>query len=155
MPLWAMLHLPFHWGNIGGLSLGITPFSSINYDVTETIDNELLGSQQDYRFLGDGQTHQFYLGGGFKAKMGKTIVSIGANGAFLFGTLSKEVRVNFPELTNSIITRRTESLNFRGFTWNTGLQITHPLKDKSSYLTIGVQCSPQNSKPHRTRHCMG
>ncbi len=135
--------LAFPVSNYGGLSVGILPFSKTHYDVTETVDNELLGGTQDYRFIGDGQTHQFYLGTAFKVRFNKTQVSIGANGAFLFGALSKEVRVNFPELTNAFTTRRTETLNFRGFTWNTGLLITQPLKGDESFVTIGLSARPK------------
>lgn len=134
--------LAFPLSNYGGLSVGVLPFSKINYDVTETVDNDLVGGK-DYRFLGDGQTHQFYLGTGFKVRLQKTQVSFGVNGAFLFGALNKEVRVTFPELTNTFTTRRTETLNFRGFTWNTGLLVTQPLKDEQSYVTIGVSARPK------------
>lgn len=134
--------LAFPISNYGGLSIGVLPFSKINYDVTESTENELLGGTQDYHFLGDGQTHQFYIGGAFKLRFNKTQVSVGANGAFLFGALSKEVRVNFPELTNAFTTRRTETTNFRGFTWNTGLLITQPLKEDVSFLTVGLSARP-------------
>ncbi|MFK7905170.1 MAG: hypothetical protein AB8B69_08600 [Chitinophagales bacterium] len=136
--------LAFPLGNKGGLSMGILPFSKMNYDVTETVDNELLGSTQDYRFIGDGQTHQFYIGSAVKIRFNKkTQLSLGANGAFLFGALTKQVRVNFPELTNAITTRRLETLNFRGFTWNTGLLLTQVIKENSSFVTIGVTARPK------------
>ena len=93
--------------------------------------------------LGDGQTHQFYMGTGFKTKLKKTQISFGINGAFLFGALNKQVQVNFPELTNAITTRRLETLNFRGFVWNTGLMLTQTLKNESSFVTIGLSARPK------------
>jgi hypothetical protein len=72
------------WWN---MSVGATPFSRIQYSVREQTDSINLGEKMTFDYSGSGGFNQFYIGNAFKFG---NLLSIGANVAYLFGSLDRK-----------------------------------------------------------------
>ncbi len=73
-------------------SFGLTPYSTIGYNITILTDLEG-GNDQYYKsFTGDGGVNQFYFGGSYKVT--KNLV-LGVNAVCLFGTLTNKEEVSY------------------------------------------------------------
>jgi hypothetical protein len=122
------------------MSFGLIPHSSRHYDIKKV---EVVGGSDEpidtiqHRFLGNGQLYQAYLGNGFRIKN----LYIGANVGYLFGTINREVRSYFPNVTYAYGNQRIAALQSRGWLYNFGLQYDLKLP-KDQLLTIGVSGNP-------------
>ena len=128
----SYLAFGFPIANFWGLSGGLIPYSSVSYDVQQSQSSTDIGDVA-YRFTGEGQLYQFYIGNGFRYKR----LSAGFNVAYLFGTLTRTTIADFPEVINAVPSRRRESLVAKDFIWNAGLQYAQKLKGKT-FLTLGL-----------------
>ncbi len=107
----------------GGMSVGLVPYSVVNYNITTSIEKDTLIGPENNIFTGSGRLYKFYFGTGGKWKG----FSAGINGAYLFGTLIN-TRINyFPEQSNSFGTRVETITSVGGLTWNAGLQYEHQI----------------------------
>ncbi len=120
------------------MSAGLIPFNGINYDVNRTEYAAELDSIE-HRFVGQGQIYQFYGGMGYSYEG----LSIGANVAYLFGTLNRTNRSTFLNIDNSYSNQRSDESLIGGFSYTGGLQYTKDF-DKNK-LTIGATYSPSVS----------
>lgn len=133
----SYLAFAFPMAKFWGASVGLIPYSSNSYDVRQTVAGPNgLGSDIEYRFVGEGQLYQFYIGNGFSYKG----FSAGFNIAYLFGTLRKETLTFFPDLQTAFPSRIVESRLAKDFIWNAGLQYTQRL-NKELFLTFGLSAN--------------
>lgn len=118
-----------------GLSIGITPFSQVNYDILQSNDSTPeLGQTANY-FQGNGGLYNFYLGTGYKWNN----FSFGINAAYLFGKLSYSTILAFPDSSNTFNTLRDEARFVGGLVFTGGFQYRLNLnKDKGYALDFGV-----------------
>ena len=133
----AYMAFGFPAAKFWGLSAGLIPYTSANYNVIESNTTEEFGLQR-FRFIGDGQWSQFYIGNGFNVKN----FSFGFNAAYLFGNIKRESLSFFTDIDDSLGNRRTENLTAGDFIFNAGVQYKHLFKNEQSkkdyQLTIGL-----------------
>ncbi|HLP51040.1 MAG TPA: hypothetical protein VK154_09175 [Chitinophagales bacterium] len=100
-----------------GISLGLLPYTNINYTFIQNYNDSALGP---YRLVhaGKGSLYQAYVGGAYKVKG----LSIGANLGFLFGKLDYQKTITFPDSLYAYSTRNITSVNAKSFMYTIGLQ---------------------------------
>jgi len=129
-PAYLALGLPVnkHWG----MSLGILPYSYLNYDI---IDGRYGGSVDtvNYRFIGNGQVYQVYWGNGWQYKN----ISAGVNLSYLFGTYNRQKQITFPTLENGYDNIYFSDQQIGGLSWNAGLQYKIKISDKRQ-IVVGA-----------------
>jgi hypothetical protein len=101
-----------------GAAFGLMPFSDIGYDLkTQDIISQV--GRVDYRFQGSGGINRFFVGTGitlFKK------LAIGVNASYLFGTLERTRKVEFPDQLYYFNTQSNVSTSLHDFYFNYGLQ---------------------------------
>lgn len=128
----SYLSLAFPVAEYWGLSFGLLPYSSNNYDILTQVNDDAVG-RINYRFVGSGQLYQAYLGNGFKYKN----IALGFNIGYLFGTLENDIRTILLDVQNVDNNVRSESIVAGNFLWNVGAQYTIKLKNKS-FIILGL-----------------
>lgn len=135
-----------------GMGIGLLPYSIVGYDVeATTIDPEAGLVVQSYQ--GNGGTYKIMLGNGVRWKN----IAAGINIGYLFGKLSNERRVGFPNLTVPYINVFEDDLSVGAVVWNVGFQYDYYLNTtetkseeiRGDKLSIGVYGNPTISM--RTR----
>ncbi len=116
-----------------GASFGLIPFSDIGYTIRESQTVSQVG-QVNYLFEGTGGINRFYLGTGFTPLKN---LSIGINASYLFGTLARTRKIEFPDQPNFFNTQSSVNTNLHDFYFNYGLQYILTLK-KEQQLTFGL-----------------
>lgn len=88
-----------------GMSVGVAPFSRIQYFVREERNEELVGEPMTFDYSGFGGLNEFYFGTGFEIK---NMVSIGAHAGYIFGSLDRKQESYLTEIpaASSLIERR-------------------------------------------------
>ncbi len=115
-------------------SVGITPFSSVGYDILDEQSDPNIGLI-DYHFTGTGGLNRFYMGSSI---MVYDKISIGFNYSYLFGFIENTQKVVFPtESTTFASTSIQNNLLTKDGILNLGIQYHDVFKDKF-YLTLGV-----------------
>lgn len=114
-------------------SMGISPYSSVGYDIIDQQGDPDIGLI-DYSFKGDGGLTRFYWGASFTAY---EKFSIGINYSYLFGYIKNTQRVSFPVETDFAVTEVENTLTTKDGVWNFGLQYHDVFNDKY-FLTIGA-----------------
>ena len=101
-----------------GASVGLLPFSSIGYKIS---DNENIANvgNTNYLYEGEGGLSQFYFGNAFKIFKG---FSAGFNASYLFGSLNKIRTVSFPDSISFLNVRVKNSTIVNDILLNYGLQ---------------------------------
>jgi len=133
-----------------GISFGLIPYSSFQYDIEEEIasGDPQLGNIVNL-YSGEGSLYQFYGGLGYKYQTDTTlkikyntdtlthimtpkdsmivsdIFSIGGNAARLFGTLTNSTISTFPDQDNAQSTKLTRDNRIGGLIYNYGLGYQH------------------------------
>ncbi len=120
-----------HWRT----SIGILPFSTIGYEVTDSHNVEPIGNVS-YIYSGSGGLNQLYWGNAFKICKG---LSLGLNTSYMFGTLSHNSNISFEESNfyNSII---QDNYYVNGIYLTAGLQYFFNIKEKHR-IGLGVTYS--------------
>jgi len=120
-----------HWRT----SVGVLPFSSIGYDVTDSKTIDGIGDVS-YTYSGKGGINQLYWGNAFKICKG---LSIGLNASYMFGTLSHTSNTSFSEsdFYNSLI---NDDYRVNGIYLTAGAQYFVNIKEKHR-LGLGVTYS--------------
>lgn len=131
-----------------GLSFGLVPYSGFQYNIEQDIENgdTLLGTIAN-NYIGSGILYQFYGGLGYQYRDTSTIIkyrkplisgadttlrmndtltvtqlfNVGANTAYMFGTLENKTVASFPDQINAQETELLRDNKVRGLTWNTGI----------------------------------
>ena len=119
-----------------GMSLGIIPYSTIGYSMSETsrLENGTTGDvTQTNTYSGEGGLHQVYLGLGWKP-FGN--FSIGANVGYLWGDLTHNSYNSFSDATIET-NRHSYETDIRSYTADFGIQYEQKLT-KQDALTLGL-----------------
>jgi len=112
-----------------GANVGLSPYSYLNYDMTETRVKDGLDTLS-YRFVGSGQLYQAYIGNGFNIKG----FSVGFNIGYLFGTQNRQTFVDLINVNNALDNIKRQEVLANGFVWNAGLQQRIKMGKKLSLL---------------------
>lgn len=122
-----------------GMSLGILPYTNINYNFSSSAEN-LSGSDDitsSYTFSGSGGLHQVYFGAAWRAFGGP--LSIGFNASYLYGDYSHTSTISYNN-TSAYSNVRGYSADISTWKLDAGLQYTLRLS-KSDDLTLGATYS--------------
>ena len=122
-----------------GMSLGILPYTNINYSFGSS--SETLPGSSDitssYKFSGSGGLHQVYFGTGWKVF--GTPLSIGANISYIYGDYSHTSTVSYSE-SSVYSTVRGYAADISTWKLDAGLQYTLKVSKKDD-ITIGATYS--------------
>jgi hypothetical protein len=118
-----------------GASIGLLPFSSVGYKISdyETMPNV---GKIKYLYEGSGGLNQFYVGNAFRIKD----LSVGFNAAYIFGTLDKTRTVSFPDSINILAIRLRNSTLINNFLFTYGVQYQKKLNNGIK-IGLGLVCS--------------
>lgn len=116
------MQLPFFWKYIG-LSVGVLPYSSVGYDIADSITNVSHPYQKTY--IGSGGITQIYGGLSFNIM---NWAAIGANVYYMFGTTYNTRTLSFSESALSS-TSMEESFNVSDVRLRYGVQLFHTFAD--------------------------
>jgi len=116
-----------------GASVGLIPFSDIGYDIRDEANIPQVG-RVNYLFQGTGGINRFYIGTGFNVIKN---LSFGINASYLFGTLQRTRKVEFPDQLYYFNTQSNVSTNIHDIYLNYGLQYTLQL-GKEKQLILGA-----------------
>lgn len=121
--------------NKAGISFGISPFSRVNYSISQENDSSAEFGRSFNLFQGQGGIYRFYGGAGYKFKQ----LSIGMNVSYLFGTINYTDILAFPDTFNAYNTRRQELRRLGDFLFDGGVQYRFVLdKEKFYLLDLGL-----------------
>jgi len=120
---------------IGG-AFGLTPFTAQGYNVGNTAINSIDSTNIRYSYLGTGGVNKVFAGLSYLLVNQKDHkFSIGLNGGFLFGNLSKERRVEYDGF-NYLNTLVQSSVRINDFAFDLGWGYRGKLNNKTS-ISIG------------------
>jgi hypothetical protein len=140
----AIALVPNSKRNNWAISLGLLPYTNINYSFAQNFSDSSLGSFQE-KFTGKGSLYQVYVGGAYRVKG----FSIGANVGFLFGNLEYEKAIILPSNLNAYNTRNQTNMNVKSFMYNVGVQyqkrIYHNTNDPEARSDIFVTAGAYGS----------
>ncbi len=126
-----------------GLSLGLRHYSSVGYQLADTVKYTDVGTF-NYQYEGSGGLNQFFLGAAktlFETDSAG-MLSIGFNASYLFGALHNVRRVE-PDTTNALSLRYTNTTNLGDINLDFGLQYQFQIK-KKYFIGLGLVFSPAN-----------
>ncbi len=138
----------FPLGKKMGMSVGIMPWATTGYRFGSQVT--MTGDKKDKDALNDDQYLRAYSGRGGYQKLYMGIssahikgLSIGVNGAFLFGKTTLQRNVNYPNST-ALKLQSSESLTLRGGSLDVGLQYEMALDSlNKKSLVIGATFTPE------------
>ena len=114
-------------------SIGITPFSSVGYNIKQQLLFPVIGLAEFY-FVGRGGLSKFFIGNGFEPLKG---LSLGFNFSYLFGYQNYVHTIYFPNDPQSARTESHNRLDIKGISYNLGLQYTKTFSEKY-FITVGA-----------------
>lgn len=131
----AVAFVPNPKHNNFAVSMGLLPYSHINYTFIQNFNDSALGSYRQV-YTGKGSLYQAYIGGAYKVKG----FSVGANVGFLFGKLDYQKTITFADTLYAYSTRNITSMNVKSFVYSIGVQyqklIFHNTNDPDSRTDI-------------------
>ena len=113
----ALAFVPTPKHNNFAISIGLLPYTHINYTFIQNFNDSALGPFREV-YGGKGSLYQVYAGGAYKVKG----FSIGANLGFLFGKLDYQKTITFPDTLYAYSTRNISSMNVKSFVYTVGVQ---------------------------------
>lgn len=117
------------------LSVGLVPYSRIQYAFLETHDSESAGESTSLEQKGFGGFNEFYIGGGLTIKK---VLSVGINLNYVFGSLDRTQTSYLTNLTKySAKIEKTGNLIANDFYTKLGVQY-HPVINDKHTLIIGA-----------------
>lgn len=116
------------WWKMG---IGIAPYSSRDYNVVVDLYNP---GSYSINFTGDGGLNQAFFANGFRITKN---ISVGAKVSYVFGTLSTETMIYYPDSTYMLNGRRTIDMKVSDFKFDYGIIFVLPMKNEYS-LTLGL-----------------
>lgn len=137
----ALAFVPNAKRNSYAISVGLLPYSHINYTFIQDYNDSALGPFRQV-YAGKGSLYQAYVGGAYKVKG----FSIGANAGFLFGKLDYQKSIAFPDSLYAFNSRNITSMNVKSFIYSVGVQYQHIIFHNSDdpeartdiYMTVGA-----------------
>jgi hypothetical protein len=120
-----------------GASMGILPYSSVGYKISNYETRPDIGRIK-YLYEGAGGLNQFYIGNAFKVKN----FSFGFNASYVFGYLDKTSTVSFPDSVYFLAMRSKNSTLVNDFLFTYGVQYQKALiKDVKICLGAALNVS--------------
>lgn len=116
-----------------GMSLGLIPFSRMDYNLQETTEEYFFtDTLQVYKsFNGSGSLYQLYFGNAYKIKK----LSIGLNLIYLFGKLNQQVYYDFTPDSKFYFDYEKNTTNYySGLAFNIGLQYADTLNNGNTFI---------------------
>jgi hypothetical protein len=137
----ALAFVPNAKRNAWAISVGLLPFTQINYNFIQSFSDSTTGGYSQ-AFIGKGSLYQAYVGGAYKVKG----FSVGANIGYIFGKLEYQKLLGFYDTLQSLSTRNITDVNINSFYYNIGVQyqkqiyknIDNPDPRKEIYMTVGA-----------------
>ena len=130
------------------MTVGLLPFSNVGYKVAQAYAETATSPAYTKQVEGDGGLHQVFGGLGFKVLNN---LSIGANVSFLWGDITRNLRMIYPGykpgISDYIETPsyvETSSFSIRDYKLDFGIQYTQPIGKKHS-VTLGAVFSPKHN----------
>jgi len=119
-------------GKRTGVAFGVTPYSTMGYDITskDSLDGDLIS----YKYHGAGSVNNAFIGIGYNLinKGDTSKLSIGINSHYLFGTLVRQRDVIFDN-TSYLNSKAYERERVSGVSFDAGIQYYQKINDKSSF----------------------
>lgn len=124
------------------ITFGLMPYTELGYKYRQKQANFGTGlpadtSEVNYVYDGDGGLTKFYFGYGIR--IGNHL-SIGANGAYIFGNLKETQSTEVPALFGTLNSRIEESNSVRGLTYDYGVQYSIDFSERK-HLVLGYSGS--------------
>lgn len=115
-----------------GFAFGLMPYSTTGYDISSYDPNE--GDTITYNYLGSGSVNRLFMGLGQQIinKGDSLRLSFGVNASFLFGTIQRDRRVMFQDVSY-YNTHLQNKLLVRGFSFDFGLHYYEKINNNLSY----------------------
>jgi hypothetical protein len=126
-----------------GVAIGLIPVSNGYYNLSETVNDSLIG-EVTYTHKGDGGLTNFFIGTGVNLTRN---LSVGANLTALFGELGRVNQFEFGDLANTFGLYNSENLKINGINFDYGLQYSISFK-KDYFITAGISFTA--SKKYRS-----
>lgn len=120
------------------MSAGILPYSTVNYESTQTNYDPLTLGDVKTIYAGSGGVTQFYWGSGFN--IGKRL-SLGFNLDYLNGSITRAITYDFQgnDSTYCVNSRRQKNTYVNNMLIDLGLQYRQPIGEKYT-LRLGATC---------------
>ena len=134
----AYLNVAFPITRWWKMSAGILPYSTVNYESTQTHFDPLTASDVKTVYAGNGGVTQFYWGSGFN--IGKRL-SLGFNLNYLNGAITRAITYNFQgnDSTYCVNSRRQKDSYVNNLLVDLGMQYRQPLGENYT-LHLGATC---------------
>ena len=127
--------------NVWGMSFGISPYSNVGYEYDEVVADPVAGNISIYN-EGSGAINKFYFGNALAIKIdSSSLISFGANGYFLFGSMEYDEKVIYGDLPNSFNLWNLREMSVADFGVDFGVQYHKTFmnsKDQKMKLTLGA-----------------
>ncbi len=120
-------------GKKGGLSFGISPFSSVGYEIENEVDLDSLGMLTEV-YQGSGGINQFNLGLGYEVLDG---FQVGLNASYNFGSLSRLVTADF-DTSTFYDARFVSTTSINDFSYELGALYGIKINDELNLTLSGV-----------------
>lgn len=121
-----------------GMSVGLLPFSSVGYNISDTKTESDLTTTRS--FTGDGGLHQLYVGLGVKVLKN---LSLGVNASYFWGDLTRSLTVLYPNNSAAASYIEQTEASVSDYKLDFGLQYTQNLGKKHS-VALGAVYSPKH-----------
>ncbi|HLN54298.1 MAG TPA: hypothetical protein VK212_11370 [Lentimicrobium sp.] len=121
-------------------SFGLLPYSASGYKMADTRTDTLFTSITNL-YEGSGGLNQFYIGSSFDITRN---FSVGANFAYLFGTLERSSAVEFPDSLHRLNSKILYTNRIHDFLFNYGVMY-HKDTDRGFEYTIGASFTAQTN----------
>jgi hypothetical protein len=125
------------------MSVGLIPLSRVGYNISDTyqVDDS---TTVNLSYKGSGGLNKAFLGNAFDVinRKDSTILSVGLNINYVFGTLDKQRRAYYPQADAYYNTREVTTTTLKDFAFDLGaLYSFYPNPAKSAKLTFGATYS--------------
>lgn len=104
-----------------GVSIGLSPFSSVGYDISTVSNMENDNTVFNDNYSGSGGINQIYMGNSFSLTKN---ISFGVNLSYLFGTIEEEEEISLNGTYNDYTIQNNKNIN--GLYLDYGFQIVLP-----------------------------
>jgi hypothetical protein len=140
----SLSHMAFGfpvWKQRLGLSLGLMPFSRVQYNIRQELIRDPNIGLEILDFQGTGTLYEAYGGMGFRAGN----FSVGANTGFVFGTINNARFITFADtlVDGAYSTRALRANRFRGLVLDAGLGYRFELRNELN-LDVGATARLNN-----------
>ena len=106
------------------ITVGLLPYTNINYTFVQNFNTPETGAYR-YGYEGKGSLYNVFAGGAYKIKSRINELdnfSIGLNLGYIFGKLSYQKLITFPDSVAAYSTRNLTTLNASSFSYTAGVQ---------------------------------